>query len=436
MLIHTKKIGIYLRNPFLQIAPYWARRLRIFFLIMALIGAFSAQMINAHAYRSIASEYSIDKDIKDADLQDYILPGTRFAIYSGILSGILAGVMFLHFGGWTKIGSGTRFAFLLMQVWMLIHTIVAFYEAPLPLSEIRGIKGPLVWMSCTILFAGTDKDAWKIFSKMVYVFAFITSGIVLFGMATLPSFSSDLQACRFFQGYLPILLWTAPLVLLNINDDSITLHKLLLRSFPFSILCMVSFLSAGRSWIIITMLFTIVLIFRFKRILHGRPLLLYLLILSLSILVISSLAFFSDPIEDVFYIFSGSLFKDTRTEQYIEFLSQISLFDLALGTGPRGTWFWNGEDYAYIDGAYTLMAFNGGLPLVVSYIVIMILPAFRVLRTRPSWEDAAPAVILLFWALALTGLSTYTNPSVSIEHYILCIYAGRCFGYLYEKRRL
>ena len=361
-------------------------------------------------------------------------PGTRLAIYSGLLGGVSAGLMFLYFGGWTKIGSGTRFAFVVMLVWMFFHAIFAYYQTLPSLSELRGSKGPFVWVSCVVLFAGTDKQTWRIFCRLTYFFSYIAAVIILIKLFSIRSFSSDPQAYRFFHGFLPMLLWTAPWVILNSLNTRMRTSKLLLLTFPFAVLCLISFLSAGRSWIIISLLYMIVLLFNIRKILQKKPLMLYLAVVCTFLVVGITLRAFSTKIRSSFSVISEGLLKDTRSGQYREFFSQVSIADLLIGKGPRGTWYWGGRDYAYIDGPYTLMAFNGGLPLVVSYIIIIILPAIHVLRSKPSSQDAAPAIILLFWALALTGLSTFTGPGVSIQHYIICIYAGRCLGYLYERR--
>jgi hypothetical protein len=81
------------------------------------------------------------------------------------------------------------------------------------------------------------------------------------------------------------------------------------------------------------------------------------------------------------------------------------------------------------------MLFIGGIPTLLSYVVIVLLPAVRAIKTKPAGPDAAAAVLVLFWGLALTGLSTYTLPSVAFGSYLMSLWAGRCHLILAEHAR-
>jgi len=318
---------------------------------------------------------------------------------------------------------------------MLIHSIVAYREVPPSPSELRGTKGLLLWISCLILFAGTDRNAWRLTPRLVHIVSYVTASILLLNILRFPRFSSVLQAQWFFRVYLGILLWTAPWVLLSIKDAHISPARLVFRAFPFGVLVLAVLQGTGRSFLIIIAIYSAVLLAKFKRLLRTQSLA-YKGTIACLLLYIAGIAvyFAIGQITSSFSLLAERLWTDTRTDQYAQFLSQVSVSDLVIGKGPRATWNWDGREYAWIDGSYTLMMFNGGLPLLISYVVIMIVPAWRVLRRRPSWDYVAPAVVLLVWALCLTGLSTFTNPTVSIGHYVLCIYAGRCYSYLYSRR--
>jgi hypothetical protein len=243
------------------------------------------------------------------------------------------------------------------------------------------------------------------------------------------------QAQWFFRVYLGILLWTAPFVLLSIKDANISPIRLVFRAFPFGVLVLAVLQGTGRSFIIVIMIYSAVLFAKFRRLFRTRNLAYKGTIVFILLYVAGIAVYFAiGQITSSFSLLAERLFTDTRTDQYAQFLSQVSISDLVIGKGPRATWNWSGREYAWIDGSYTLMMFNGGLPLLISYVVIMIVPAWRVLRRRPSWDYAAPAIVLLMWGLCLTGLSTFTSPTVSIGHFVLCIYAGKCHGYLHNTR--
>ena len=408
---------------------------RSILLIVGLLGIFSHDLLMASAYHVISTTHENAGDIVQANPDEFEFAPMcrRIAIYTGLIAGILVGIMYMFSGGWAKIGQGARVAFVVMIFWMLIHSIVAYWEViPRP-SELRGEKGLFMWVSCLVLFAGTDKNAWKISTRLVYIVSYVTAGIVLLNILCFKQFSSVVQAQWFFRGYIGILLWTAPWVLLTVKDANISLARLLFLAFPFSVLVLVSLLGTGRSFLILIVIYSVILTIKFIRLFRTRSLA-YIGTIACLLLYLAGIAVYAanKQISSSFSLLAERFWTDTRTGQYAQFLSQVSVNELIVGKGPRATWNWNGREYAWIDGSYTLMAFNGGLPLVISYLVIMVLPAWRVLRKRPPWEYAAPAIVLLVWALCLTGLSTFTNPSVSIGHYILCIYAGWCYNYLHN----
>ena len=126
--------------------------------------------------------------------------------------------------------------------------------------------------------------------------------------------------------------------------------------------------------------------------------------------------------------------EDTRTEQYEEFFAQVPLSDLILGRGPNGVWYFAGNEYQYFDNSFLWMAFLGGLPLLISYLVLIIVPGFRAFFRGAKDDDAAASALLILWAIACLGVSTYSHPSLTPYSYFLCLLAGRCHGYLAEAR--
>lgn len=412
--------------------------LRSILLVIALLGLFSNDLLRAGAHRRIATAYESSRDIERANPDEFESAPTcaRIAIYTGLIAGILAGLMYMFWGGWAKVGQGTLLAFAVMIFWMSIHSIVAYWEVPPRPSELRGAKGLFLWVSCLVLLAGTDRNAWRISTRLIHVVSYVTAGIVLLNILRFQQFSSVHQAQWFFRGYMGILLWTAPWVLLTVKDANISPARLLFLAFPFGVLVLASLQGAGRSFLLLIVIYSAVLLTKFIRLFRTRTLA-YRGTIACLLLYLAGIAAYAarEQLTSSFSLLAERFWTDTRTDQYVQFLSQVSVSDLIIGKGPRATWNWDGREYAWIDGSYTLMAFNGGLPLVISYVVIMVLPAWRVLRKRPPWDYAAPAVVLLLWALALTGLSTYTLPTVSVGHFVLCIYAGRCRSYLHTRRK-
>jgi hypothetical protein len=125
---------------------------------------------------------------------------------------------------------------------------------------------------------------------------------------------------------------------------------------------------------------------------------------------------------------------DTRSSQYLDFFSVVPVSDLLLGRGPKGTWYWYGiGDYQYFDNGLLWTLFIGGVPTLLSYLAIIVWPAICALRRNPSGQDAAAVCMVLLWAVALTGLSTYTIPSVGLGSSLVSLWAGRCSLILAES---
>ena len=49
------------------------------------------------------------------------------------------------------------------------------------------------------------------------------------------------------------------------------------------------------------------------------------------------------------------------------------------------------------------------------------------------WTIVAAVWLVLFWGLALAGVSTYTLPSVAFGSYLISLYVGRCHLILAER---
>ena len=74
------------------------------------------------------------------------------------------------------------------------------------------------------------------------------------------------------------------------------------------------------------------------------------------------------------------------------------------------------------------MAFIGGLPILVSYCVLVIRPGLvALLRRRNDWQTAASAKLLFIWTLALGGLGVYCSPSLNAYSYLILLMAGSCY---------
>jgi hypothetical protein len=147
---------------------------------------------------------------------------------------------------------------------------------------------------------------------------------------------------------------------------------------------------------------------------------------------------FQEPVNEAINRLFGRVFVDSRSGQYDVFFSQVSFSHLILGGGPNASWQFGTADayreYQYFDNAFLWMAFIGGLPLMCSYLIVIIFPGIRLLFRGVAGNTAAAAILIALWGVACTGISTYTNPSLTPYSYLICLLAGRCLGALAEAR--
>jgi hypothetical protein len=272
-----------------------------------------------------------------------------------------------------------------------------------------------------------------VLSPLFYVFSFVACLFVLKAIFA-NQFANRIESLRALFGYMPVILWTAPWLLIVLFQKSKL--KMLIGSIPYLVILLCSIMVVTRSWLILTLMIPPMLMIVSKRSIENNyfqsRLLIYPAILLLLLATIGWY-FFGSQITAAFDMLQARLFEDTRSGQYTEFLSQVSIVDLLIGKGPKGTWIWAGKEYASIDGSYTLLLFNGGLPLLWAYFVLMIRPALKVMQTRAPAADLLAASVLCIWGVALTGVSIYSVPDISLSHNILCLFAGRCLGYLSER---
>ena len=408
------------KSPISMIAAY--------FLIGGIICLFIFQLFVADQNSEVAILFS-DSTSQQSELQKISFPSEARALYAAGFFLIMLASSFFMIKTWHKVGIGYKVALGLMQVWMAIHAILAFSTGPSPsLPEICGTKGPLTWIACSIVFIGISPKGWQSAKKVFVVLANVAAVVVIVKVTLSGGITTtEHQAGRFFVGYIPLLIWTVPLLVYNPNTIGISPFRTVLILFPLFVLYISSILSGNRSWIIIMAMHTIIITFKYRKTVLWRPRISYIILLFVILSAWAASEVYGEKFKGVVSFLSDSWYEDTRTDQYRQFLSQVSITDLFIGKGPRATWFWNGREYEWIDGQFTLLAFNGGFILLSTYITIIVWPAFRLLFKHPSCQYAAPAIVLVFWTLAMMGLSTFTSVKVSYEHTVICILAGRCY---------
>ncbi len=352
-----------------------------------------------------------------------------------ILAVMSAGLLAAAIGRMRILGIIGRIAFLVLTVSAAGWALATYGFDELFSRTIFGVTGPFVWFTLIFILAGANRQAWAVIDPVIRFLAYATSVLALWTViSSSGSFYYSSQLSKPTQ-YSILLMWLGGWTLLSATR--MRGWRLAVRAIPYFSLLLVAIFSQARSWTVLSVLLG--LVFMIYRAREQRSAIATVRTIALSAAAVLAIGLISYGIflRSAVEGLQGRIDEDTRSREYAAFFSTVPATDLLLGKGPNGTWYWPGfGDFQFADNGFIWMAFIGGLPTLLSYVALVIWPGFRVLRLDPHGPDAAAALLLVFWALALTGLSTYTLPSVSMSSYLISLCAGRCHLILAERAAL
>jgi hypothetical protein len=352
-----------------------------------------------------------------------------------LLAVIAAGLLAALSGQLRALGLVGCVAFLVLGVSAAGWAVASYTIEELFSRAIFGPTGPFVWFTLIFAVVGTDRRVWAVIDPVIRLLAYATSVLALWTLVSS-------EGSVYYSGQLSkptqysiMLMWLGGWTLL-----SATRHcgwRLAARATPFFSLVLMAIYSQARSWTALTILLGLVFVIlraREKRsALAGARIVVVAGVLIVAAGIITYDSFLRTALEGL----AGRVHEDTRTGEYVAFFSAVPVSDLLLGKGPKGTWYWPGfGDFQFADNGFMWMMFIGGLPTLLSYVALVIWPGVRALQMGARGQDAAAVFLLLFWGLALMGLSTYTLPSVSMSSYLVSLWAGRCYLFLDERANL
>lgn len=328
-----------------------------------------------------------------------------------------------------------KLMFAILLIWMTGHAIVSFIGG-FSNAELVGPKGPVIWWSLLIIFVGYSRERWQtIVYPCIKIIVMVGTIEMVFRIFNLAELFDRVEAQRTLRISIRLMLWTAPLIFLVPNKSKIgKLYSVIL----LSLIALSALITATRSWLIICsiyMLAWITCIFRKLR----RPetkitFLLLLVVVLLPVVLFLMYNIFETQIQNGGYLLSSRIAFDSRTWQLKQFFMNVPFESLMIGTGPRGTWRMGNRDYGYVDGVYLLLLFIGGLPLLISYMYIVVYPAimcfFKKGFTLYGSLDFSCILVGTIWGIVMTGLGTYTAPELKLNHYMVLLCAGRCWSIL------
>lgn len=364
-------------------------------------------------------------------------PQSKPALYyllhgGGIVSVLSAGILAAVTGQYGRSSSSARASFWVLQTASIIWAIIAYDLKDYVSWKAFGATGPVVWLSSILVFAGMNKSIWKKLDTTINLIAYLTAALAIYTIA-----KHKFIDVRFNSG--PVLLlvnlaWFAGWSLLT--SDRVHGWRLWLRTFPFVAFAFTAVFSQTRSWVLMSILMLVAFFF-VKSPSRSRDeeaeFIRLKIFVSLAVVILIAGFLLQNELAASYGILKERISEDSRSGQYREFFAQVPLSDLILGRGPTGTWLFGNREYQYFDNSFLWMAFIGGLPIAISYTVLVIFPGIMALIKGAMGDDAAAASLLLFWGIACLGVSTYSHPSLTPYSYLLCLLAGRCHSYLADN---
>jgi hypothetical protein len=297
-----------------------------------------------------------------------------------------------------------------------------------------GATGPFVWLSCFCVFAGMEVKLWEKLDKVIKGMAYATSIIAIYDVMS----TSGLVVERWFSGHvmnMVLLMWIGGWTLLSSSSKGE--GKSPFCYIPFVVFVFLAVFTRTRSWLLISVALVFMLIINNSRskITKNTPVL-NKLIKSYIIFVLLIVCFFifNDPLAKGFEGLVERGLEDTRSGQYTELFSQVSFAEFVVGRGPNGTWVFQGRDYQFFDNSYVWMMFIGGLPILVSYLLLIIRPGVKAFLRGAKAQDGAASILVCLWGIVCLGIGTYALPSITPYCFVIYLMTGRCYMFLNDNR--
>jgi hypothetical protein len=301
--------------------------------------------------------------------------------------------------------------------------------------QIFSSTGPFICIVSVLMAVGAQPRNWRILDKIFLSIAVAYSAFAVVGMFGVES-ADRWEVVLRIQLFLNALYWPATWMLLRPGSWRSPVGWL--RYGPFAVYAIGSIFTQTRlNWVMILAALVAYAYVQRRRQNPMAPRLILAAALGLWLILFSteylSNAKFVQTLQASADAFLSRMDEDTRTGQLSEFFANVQISELLLGRGSLATWNWHGSggkasDSEWAGGTdigYLTLLFYGGVPLLLTYVVVHICPAFGAIsRPQTEWQRSCAAIVLL-WALRMFSS---TCPSLTIEYYPVLLCMGCCLG--------
>jgi hypothetical protein len=409
-----------------------AERLSIRFLILGIAASLIAFFIFRDAVKAQAG------DAAKPFAFDVSKPLLFYVIYAIQLAFLLgAGVAALISTNWRAIERGYFARMALFFGASLLMTLRGYSASDLFSTRLADWTGPLPCFISVLVFIGARRSNWRVLEKILYALAISFCAMTVWGFLGLRNLSRE-EGVLGLTAFLNALYWPAAWMLLkSYPRDSVARR---FRFGPIALYAIGTLFTQTR--LNAVMLLALLLVYTWVQRKRGisqtgswiaAAMVVAWLALFTAIFLTESSAF--EAVQGVANAFTERLDQDTRSGQLLSFADNVNAEELILGRGSLASWSWPGMSLEWRGGTdvgYLTLLFYGGIPLLLTYIAVHLLPAFRVLRRSTNDFQLIAAAIVMLWALRMLS-SSYPGPGV--EYYPVLFFVGACVSQARPKQR-
>jgi hypothetical protein len=384
----------------------------------------------------VSYEEAISTQLKEGELfaSDLVKSHFYYVVYGiQLILFTAAGVLAFLSTEWRTIERGYLLRFALFLGAALLMTARGYSFSELRSTKLLDSTGPYPCILFVLVFVGARRSNWDFIEKAMVPLVIFLSALVFWRIATLPSLDRWAGFAN-LTGFVNALFWPASWV--GLKDYPVNSFARRVRFLPIVIYTLGSLFTQNRLNFVMVIAFLALYIYVQGR--RGQPQG-AACVFGLTVAVwvgLFAAVFLRDThafkgLETVADAFYSRLDEDTRTGQLRRFAENVEPHELLLGRGSLATWKWTGMSPEWRGGTdigYLTMLFYGGVPLLVTYLLVHLKPAVRVIRkSSDDWQLTAACIVLL-WALRMCS-STY--PGMSLESYTVLFFVGAC---IYRER--
>lgn len=332
------------------------------------------------------------------------------------LAGIILMLFVLHkFPSFRYFKRSSRITVFLMCCCSLIWAFVAIRSGESVVTVFIRQYAPLMFLLSGAMLVGDDCDTVNIFRKFANRFAVVYFLISIFYELQLlisQGIGNRPKSCAIYVFLVEgIVMW-----LFSAFDDDNSKYSFWTK-IGIVLLAISCFLTLGRGYISIAII-CCYLYFVFdpcRRSMSITSHIKFIMVMIATLIAVNLVA------PNMVEVFIGRLTLDSRSGQYDQFFSQVTVLDLLLGKGMNATYsFSRFENYSYIDNCNLVMMFRYGAIPVLSEFFLFISTLVKSYKQKSSenWQ------LVLIWILMTSGLSVYLPYQLNFACIIVWIAVG------------